>query len=117
MKTIISRTSVWNGNHPYKQAKTKVIKLTYFDYRAVKTLKEAKSCQWYKQWFESGTNHREENNMIVCDVVKNVKCFTIEINNLEDILKLQKKYGNIIIKSSNYKEIEFELEIYDTYRE
>ena len=41
----------------------------------------------------------------------------IEINSLEELMELQKDYGDIIIKDYFYNKNLKEIEIYDTYRE
>ena len=47
-----------------------------------------------------------------------INCWVIEINSLEDLLKFKKECGHdLIIGDSYYKEIPFEIEIYDYYRE
>ena len=61
-----------------------------------------------------GMNHRiNKNNRIVRDF--EIECYLIEIKTLEDLMKLEMKYGDIIIRHSNYNYPI--LEIYDDWRE
>ena len=120
MKFILSRTSVWGDTSKplSKLAKIETLNLTYMDSRNAKTLEEAKKKPWYKSWFEQGTNHREENGLVVCDRLhQETPCNTIEVNSLEDILGLVNEEGEIVVTKTNYKEISYEIEIYDGYRE
>lgn len=43
--------------------------------------------------------------------------WSIQINDLEHLLALKKKYGELIISTSVFEEIPFLIEIYDTHRE
>ena len=60
MKFIVSkkRVSVTENRKPCDESVEE--ELTPLDYRTVKTLEEAKGKIWYKDWFEGGENHREE---------------------------------------------------------
>ena len=80
-------------------------------------MEEAKTEFWYNEFISSGTNHREENGYIVrdCEIVESV--WEVEIESLNDILSIFKKYGDIIIEESIYSEYDFTIEIYDAYRE
>ena len=91
--------------------------LHYLNKRTVSSLKEAKTMRWYKEWISSGSNHREENGYVVRDVEIVDSVWEVEIESLNDIISLFKKYGDIIIKESIYLEYDFTIEIYDTYRE
>ena len=116
MKFIITRTSIWDRKEkPCEEAKQ--AKATYLDYRTTKSLQEAKQYHWYEQWYNSTVNHRVERGMIVGEKKTKDKVWIVEINSLVDILNLIKKYGEIIILRSDYKEYPFEIEIYDDYRE
>lgn len=119
MKFIIKRASIWDEEDSIncKEAKKETLQLTRLDYRTVETLKKAKTMKWYNRWFNHGTNHREENGYIVCDVIEYCIVWTIELNSLEDLMNLQSNYGNIIINTTNYLEIPNELKIYDAYIE
>lgn len=117
MKFIIERTSTLDRK-PCREAKSE--KFMYIDHRTVKTLAEArlpKHKHWADKFFASGTNHREEGGMIARDTKMRPR-WVIEVNTLEDLLRLTDKYGNIIIGSEDdYKGIEWYMEIYDDYRE
>ena len=112
MKTIIRRTSQWGENKPCEEAVLE--QLTYLDYRTAPTLEEAKRCGWYNEWFNQGENHREENGMVVCDHIEKHDIWTIEF---DDVFFLCEKYAPVVIEPSQYKEYEWQIEIYDSYRE
>lgn len=83
--------------------------LTYLDFRTVPTLTEAKHRHWYDGWFSSGINHREEQGMVVCEKKEKYPCYVIEIQDLEDLIKLQTKHGHLEIDNSDYLEISKEI--------
>lgn len=117
MEFLLKRTSAWDGK-PCKEGISK--ELVRIDRRTVKTLAEAKLPKhkhWADGFFASGTNHREELGMIARDLEPRKK-WIIKINTLEDLIKLNKKYGDLIISQENeYKGIDYSIEIYDDYRE
>lgn len=115
MKYIISRTSDWFKKQPCIEAKCE--ELTRLDFRTAKTLEEAKGQDWFKSWYDSGINHRVENGYIVCDLKIKIKTWIIELNGLDELMALQKSYGELIISDSDFKEVKKEIEIYDDYRE
>lgn len=117
MKFRIRRTSNW-GVKPCKEAESK--ELIRIDWCILKTLEEARLPK-YKHWadtfFASGTNHREENGMIARDLDQR-PVWIININTLEELIKLQNKYGDLILgEEDDWKDIKYFIEIYDGYRE
>ena len=114
MKFVVSHTSGWKEK-PCVGAKLE--ELTYLDYRTVSSLEEAEKLDWYKFWFDEGINHRVENGMIVCDRKQKKPKWTIEIHDLEDLMFFIEKTDDIIISKVPFKEIKYEIEIYDEYRE
>ena len=118
MKVIVERTSLWgNEEKPIDEAVLVNRILHYRDRRTASSLEEAKTMRWYKEWISSGSNHREENGYIVRDCEREESVWEVEIESLNDILSLFKKYGDIIIEESIYSEYDFKIEIYDAYRE
>lgn len=117
MKLLITRSSCWDDTGPkVKGAKRDLY--TYVDFRTAKSLAEGKKHFWYEDWYNSGTNHRAERGMIACDRYERVPRWTIEADSLEDILKLVTRYGKIIISHQyEIKEVEWKVEIYDSYQE
>lgn len=118
MKVIVERTSNWGCEEkPINEAVLVKRTLHYQDRRDVSSMEEAKTKFWYNEFISSGTNHREENGCIVrdCEIVESV--WEVEIESLNDILSIFKKYGDIIIMESAYSEYDFKIEIYDAYRE
>ena len=118
MKVIVERTSNWGSEEkPIDEAVLVNRTLHYQDRRNASSMEEAKREFWYNKFISSGTNHREENGYIVrdCKIVESV--WEVEIESLNDIISLFKKYGDIIIEESIYSEYDFTIEIYDAYRE
>jgi len=112
MLFIVSRTRVplWSREKPCEEAVE--MELTPLDYRMVPSIEEAKKKVWFKEWFEGGVNHREENGMIVCEKKQKEKQWVIEINSLEELIKFQEKYGEImLLDSPPYKEVKKEIRI------
>lgn len=117
MKFRIERTSdMGGGKKPCKEAKS--TEATSLDVRNVSTIEEAKKKSWFQNWWDGGTNHREEIGDIVCESKTKHTVWYIEINSLEELLAIIQQFGNIIICcETNYKEFEYFIEIYDDYRE
>lgn len=121
MEFIISRTSIWNDNKPCEEAYKK--EYIREDERGFANPEEYKE-KLHEDWFSEGFNHRlitntKGNYVNATHIIRDFKDegWFIKINTLEDLLKLEEKYGELIIKTfyenKNYKEIE----IYDDYRE
>lgn len=118
MKVIVERTSNWGCEEkPIDEAVLVNRALHYHDRRNVYSMEEAKTKFWYNEFISSGTNHREENGYVVKDVEIVESVWEVEIDSLNDIISLFKKYGDIIIMESTYSEYDFTIEIYDAYRE
>lgn len=119
MEFIISKTSVWGDDKPLRAAYLKSV--TPRDFRTARTLASGEKQHWYKDWHTRGINHREERGYIVCDHPMK-EAWVIDIENLDELLELMEAEGEIIVKPSESgplcpKEIPYELEIYDGYRE
>lgn len=118
MKVIVERTSNWGCEEkPIDEAVLVNKTLHYQDRRNVSSMEEAKTEFWYNEFMSSGTNHREENGYIVRDYEVEESVWEVEIDSLNDVINLFKKYGDIIILGSTYSEYDFKIEIYDAYRE
>lgn len=118
MKVIVERTSLFvDQDKPIDEAVLVNRILHYQDRRNVSSMEEAKTKFWYNEFISSGTNHREENGYIVRDCEREESVWEVEIESLNDILSIFKRYGDIIIRESSYSEYDFTIEIYDTYRE
>lgn len=118
MEFLVSRTSICRDEVRPCKGSVKKDNLTYMDWRTVKTLEECKTNRYMRDFLEDGINHREENGMIVRELPNRTK-WTIEINSLEKLLDfVNKNAGQIVInKRNDIKEYEYEIEIYDGYRE
>jgi len=126
MKFKIERTSVWDSK-PCDEAMHG--SATYIDRRMTfhldkagmycpqPTLEQARQQSWGTEFFSKGANHREEKGGVARDLdVENI--WVIDIATLEDLLTLQGKYGDLIIKEEDCLEgITHTIEIYDYYRE
>lgn len=117
MEFVVSRASGW-PSEPQPNPRATQKDLTYIDYRTMPTIESAKEKHWFKDWYDRGTNHREENGMIACDRKELTTEWVIEIADLNDLLSLIEDEGDIILgNNSGYKEVPLSLEIYDDYRE
>jgi len=116
MKFLVKRTSLrWEDKKPCKSAKKE--KLTYVVYTTVSSFEKAKKYPWFEDWYKNGENFRKENGMLVCDRKEKENVWTIEINNLNELINLIKEEGKIVILETSYKEAPFGIEIYNDYRE
>jgi len=99
MLFIVSRTrvSLWSRDKPCEEDVE--IELTPLDYWMVPSIEEAKKKVWFKEWYEGGVNHKEENGMIVCKKKQKEK-WVREIKSLEKVINFQEKYGKIMILDS-----------------
>lgn len=118
MKFEIKRTSLWNDNIPPCENAYSEEAIT-LDRRTVSTIHEAKSRDWFNSWYNGGTNHREEDGMIVCDRKDKSKRWFIDVNSLDDLINLSRNNDASLILSTytNIKDVSCSVEIYDDYRE
>jgi len=121
MEFRISRTSIWTDEKPCEEAYKK--EYIREDERGFASPEEFKE-KLHEDWFSEGFNHRiitntKDNYINDTHIIRYFKDedWFIKINTIEDLLKLEEKYGDLIIRTfydnKNYKEIE----IYDDYRE
>lgn len=110
MKFLVSRKvqSISSSEKPCEEAVKEM--LTPLDYRTVGSLEEAKNKIWFKQWYEGGVNHREEDGMVVCEKKEKEERWVVEFNTLEELIRFQEKYGDILIRNTSpYKETRKEI--------
>ena len=114
MKCIVTRTSCRGYDQKPCEEAVKEI-LTAVDERIIDDPMKNKLIgeRWYTE--EGYFNHRVENGHIKRDYKK--PAYTIELKSLNDLQNFIDKYGSVIIERSTYKEIPFEIEIYDDWRE
>lgn len=100
MKFIVSRKSLslTESKKPCEEAVEE--DLTALDYRTVPSLEEAAGKIWYKDWLNSGENHREENGMVVCDKKAKTSQWVVELNTLDDLIAFQCGHGTIVLSDS-----------------
>lgn len=108
----VERTSEWNEDvQPIKEAyKGKCIEIQNLLFKSFEAFEEKNNCSFKAM----GTNHRVLPDKTIARDFE-VERYLIEINTLEDLMKLEKKYGDIIIRHYSYNYPV--LEIYDTWRE
>lgn len=115
MKFAICRSSGWNESKPCEEAFWEVC--IRVDERACDNPRKIPAQSHMTQeeadawWLSEGSNHRIENGFIRRDFPH--EDWFVEINNLEELLEFQKKYGSIILSHDPTPSIE----IYDDYRE
>ena len=110
MKYIISRAS--ECNEEIKPCEGAVLETLV----ATNTYVSEEAPGYYKAKLNPNNfNFREEDGKFKCDFYKNL--WTIEINSLEDLMKLYDKYGDLIIQDSIWCENIPEIKIYDDYIE
>jgi len=109
MKFIVGRSDFRKGK-PCEGASR--AKLTSMDYRTM-PLDQVKEKEWGEKWLKEGANHREV--MVGGEVwsVREIKesVWLIVIRDLDELLKFQEKYGEIIIGKSECKEVKAEITI------
>ena len=121
MEFEIVRTSTWRDKKPCEEAYRK--KIIRIDERKFKTFEEHdKRLPRDKKWLEKGFNHKimpKNDNFDSEHIYREFddETWCIKINSLKDLLKLQDKYGDIILSKSSKNYNIRELEIYDDYRE
>lgn len=112
MKFEINRTSEY-GKKPCEEAvKSTIVNV---DIRTVDNPEKLK-CMSVEDWYNDGTNHRVINGEIARDF-ENKDCYTVEINTIEQLIELNNKYGELIIRKSYIDDETPAIEIYDDYRE
>lgn len=120
MKFIITRTSDY-GDCSSPCAEAREDQLVRIETRALYSLEEfdKRFADREGSWFSVGTNHRIGRNGYICRDREMMNVWTIEINSIEELIALSRKYGKIIITdyyldtNDDYPTIE----IYDDYRE
>lgn len=116
MKFIITRTSDWGDSSPCAEAKKEKIWVTEDD----KCLSFEEHDRVYPNrapWLSVGENHRISSNGHIQRDVEQTE-WVVDINSIEDLLDLSKKYGELIISAQFCPwKIAPCIEIYDDYRE
>lgn len=119
MKFIILRTSEWGNSSPCAEAKEdQVVRTETRSFRSPEDF-DKKLAKREGSWLSVGTNHRIGENGYICRNREMMDVWTIEINSIEELVALSRKYGEIII-ADHYLDINDmhpTLEIYDDYRE
>ncbi len=119
MKFIITRTSEWGNSSPCAEAKKEqIVKIEARTFHSPEEF-DKRFADREGNWLSVGTNHRIGENGYICRDREVVNVWAIEINSIEELVTLSRKYGEIII-SDHYLDINDghpTLEIYDDYRE
>lgn len=120
MKFIITRTSDWgDDNSPCEEAKrSQVVRV---ETRALRTPEEFDKRFAAREgaWLSVGANHRIGRDGYICRDREMIDVWTIEVNSIEELVALSRKYGKIIVENYYWSSNDEypTLEIYDTYRE
>lgn len=119
MKFIIMRTSEWGDSSPCAEAKEDQV--VGIETRTFRTPEEFDKRFAAREgaWLSVGTNHRIGRDGYICRDRDMMNVWTIEVNSIEELVALSRKYGEIIV-ADHYLSSNDEyptLEIYDDYRE
>lgn len=108
----VERTSEWNKNvQPIKEAyKGKCLETQCLLFPSFEAFKEKNDCSFK----DIGMNHRVLPYKTIARDFE-IDCYLIEINTLEELMKLEEKYGSLIVMHLDYNYPV--LEIYDKRRE
>lgn len=108
----VERTSEWSDDiQPIKEAyKGSCIATECYLLPSFEAYEEKNDCSFK----DIGMNHRVLPDKTIARDFK-IGCYLIEINTLEELMKLEEKYGSLIFMHLNYNYPV--LEIYDTWRE
>lgn len=119
MKFIITRTSEWGDSSPCAEAKRdRVVRVESRTFRSPEEY-DKKFAAREGAWLSVGTNHRIDRDGYICRDREMMDLWTIEINSIEELVALSRKYGEIIVADYylNANDEYPTLEIYDDYRE
>ena len=119
MKFIITRTSEWGDSSPCAEAKKEqVVRIETRTFHSSEEF-DKKFAGREGCWLSVGTNHRIGRDGYICRDREMMNVWTVEINSIEELIALSRKYGNIIIADHylNVNDGYPALEIYDDYRE
>ena len=109
---MVSRTSNWGDDQPCNEAFKE--KYTRIDQRTFKTPAEH-DARLRIPWESEGANHRINKAGIARDFED--EGWFVNIESLDELIKLQEKYGRLVLCNSWQNPDILEIEIYDTYRE
>lgn len=110
MKFEIDRASSLGDSNIQPCHEAIKINSTYIDVRCVDSINKLHP-DVAEAFRSKGTNHRVENGRIARDIKDT--CWMIEIKNLNELLALYRKYGDLIIQESDQKEFNYKIMIYD----
>jgi hypothetical protein len=115
MQFLISRTSLHDDSKkPCKESCE--ITIPYYDRRFFKSFEEHDTKLKVK-WLDKGTEHKVLPHGGISRRMGDKNAWAIEIESLDDIVRLYNKYGDLVITTRIFSEDQPEIEIYDTYRE
>lgn len=119
MKFIIKRTSGRANSSPCVEAKEEQV--VGIETRTFRTPEEFDKRFAAREgaWLSVGTNHRIGRDGYICRDRDMMNVWTIEVNSIEELVALSRKYGEIIV-ADHYLSSNDEyptIEIYDDYRE
>jgi len=119
MKFKITRTSILgNDRKPCKEAIKE--RYTRIEVRTFESFEEfdKKFGEIEGNWLSKGINHSvNQQGYIQREFPNDAVGWFVEINTLDELLKFQEKYGDVILTRDWNNPQVFKLEIYDDYRE
>jgi hypothetical protein len=112
---IINRASDLGNKRPCEEAKKK--SFIYWDtYFCTEESYNERFSKENGNWRSKGKNHTVTSEGHITRAYEKM-LWTIEINNLEDLNKLNEKYGSLIIETPDYYNKTHSITIYDDYIE
>lgn len=113
---LISRTSGGYDEKPCQEAKKQP-----FEYWHTRTCTEKEFNRKFADreglWRAKGKNHKTTKQGYITRQEEDQERWSIEIKSLEDLISFIEKYGGLVVQKTNINENDYELEIYDDYRE
>lgn len=119
MKFVICRSSTWDKK-PCKEAKK--MKVENWHTRTIKSPEEfdKRFGEDEGKWLSKGKNHTITKKGWITRQEEDIEEWCIELASLADLGKLFEKYGQLILSqysNSNPHIVQYEVEIYDSWRE
>lgn len=116
MNFVITRTAEHGDIKPCKEAFKSKIK-----YWHTRTCNEKEFNDKFSDreglWKSKGKNHKVTKDGYITRQEEDRETWMVEINSLEELLKFQKKYGELVLSHSYLDDKTNSIEIYNDYRE
>ncbi len=116
MKYIVKRTSEWDDKKPCEEAFLHPVAI-FHERTCTEEYFDSHFAAREGKWRSKGKNHSIPKKGHILRQEDDKDMWVIEINTLEELNDFVRKYGECIIKDSDYSTQIPEIEIYDDYRE